>query len=189
MKLTSPARAIVGGATLFVLALAGYAARNPEPAPPAKPAAASAPTPAAPSALAAQPIPARARPADVADAAVGPSGSEHARETELMEPHPLTPERLAMIPPWGTVEDVRAAHQARDFERARALLKQRKQADPNWEDWRDFYTGLELIGDCLEAPSTATRSRAEAFIADFRASPMRRRVRRACGVESKPKSE
>ena len=91
-----------------------------------------------------------------------------------------------MIPPWGTVDDVRAAHAARDFASARAILRRRKLEDPSWEDWRDFYTGLELIGDCLEAPSGAVRSRAEAFVAQFRASPMRRHVRRACDVESKP---
>jgi hypothetical protein len=103
-------------------------------------------------------------------------------EDEPVEPHPISDERTALAPPWGTFRDVKAALEARDFERARDILEQRRSADPRAEDWLDFYTGLELMGECLESPSAASRARAEEFIAEYRASPLRRHVRRKCQI-------
>jgi hypothetical protein len=103
-------------------------------------------------------------------------------EEGTVEPHPISDERKALMPPWGTVEDVFGAIETREFERARTLLEQRQKADPNREDFRGYYLGLEVMLDCLQNPGEESQARAKSFIMDptVRASPMRRHVRRHC---------
>jgi hypothetical protein len=103
-------------------------------------------------------------------------------EEQPVTPHPISDERLALAPPWATVDEVKAALKANDFERARSLLSERRAADEHRADFSDFYDGLGLIADCLEHPGAHHRARAEAFITEHRSSPMRRPVRRKCGL-------
>jgi hypothetical protein len=101
---------------------------------------------------------------------------------EPVEPHPIDSEREALLPPWATFEEVWGALERREFERARTLLERRQAEDPRRDEWRDFYLGLDIVRECMQAPGAGSRVRAKRFMADdeFRASPLRRHVRRNC---------
>jgi len=101
-------------------------------------------------------------------------------DDERVQPHPISDERSSLAPPWATVDAVKSALEARDFERARSILAKQRAADARSEDFRDFYQGLEIMTECLESPGAASRARANAFIVEYRASPLRRHVRRKC---------
>jgi len=101
---------------------------------------------------------------------------------EPVEPHPIDSERAALLPPWGMFEEVWGALEKRDFEGARTLLSSRQAEDPQRDDWRDFYLGLDIVRECMQAPGAGSRARAKSFMdeREFRASPLRRHVRRNC---------
>jgi hypothetical protein len=101
---------------------------------------------------------------------------------EPVEPHPIDAERAALLPPWATFEEVWGALEKRDFERARTLLTRRQAEDPQRDEWRDFYLGLDIVRECMQAPGAGSRARAKSFMDEheFRASPLRRHVRRSC---------
>ncbi len=99
-----------------------------------------------------------------------------------LQPHPADPARAALIPPWAAFEEVESALAQRDFERARTELELRQRQDPNPADWRDFYVGLDIMRACLEEPGPVSRARAKNFIDEYRASPLRRHVRRSCAA-------
>jgi hypothetical protein len=146
------------------------------PAPPARPPAAllaatsSGPADALPQRAAAL----EARPIEE------PGATALESDDERVQPHPISDERSALAPPWATVDAVKAALEARDFELARAILAKQRAADAHSEDFRDFYQGLEIMTECLDSPGAASRARANAFIVEYRASPLRRHVRRKC---------
>lgn len=106
----------------------------------------------------------------------------HDEGVEPVEPHPIDAERAALLPPWATFEEVWGALEKRDFERARTLLSRRQAEDPQRDEWRDFYLGLDIVRECLQAPGAGSHARAKSFMAEgeFRASPLRRHVRRTC---------
>lgn len=74
------------------------------------------------------------------------------------------------------IERIEAAIEARAFDRAREVLL-REGALIEWEDHR---VGLTAILDCLSEPGAESERRGRSFVATYRASPLRRRVRRAC---------
>ncbi len=173
------ALAALGGGALFVWAtFAGDDGRGALPAPPRdarSPSALPAATPTKPAA--AQP---RAAAADPAHPAETTAAADEVDEGERVQPHPISDERLALLPPWETVVAVKAALAARDFERARSILAQRRNTDARRDEFVDFYLGLEIMTDCMESPGATSRARAEAFIVEHRSSPLRRHVRRKC---------
>ena len=116
--------------------------------------------------------------------ATGRASESHNDAGAKALPHPIGDERARLVPPWATVSEVRAALTRGQLEEARSLLKRARESDAHEDEWRDFYDGLELIADCLEAPDARILERARAFMSRHRASPLRRHVRRSCLPES-----
>ena len=73
-----------------------------------------------------------------------------------------------------------AALKARDVVGARRLLREHAERFPDIEGGAEDREGFEAIADCLEHPGAESRARAERFIAEHRASSLRRKVRHAC---------
>jgi hypothetical protein len=99
---------------------------------------------------------------------------------DAVEPHPITAERLRIDEQQRLFDRVEAAVDARDFPRARALLDEHPTRFPDPEGWPDLRDGWRTIADCLEHPGPAARARGQRYVDEERASPLRRRVRRAC---------
>jgi hypothetical protein len=96
------------------------------------------------------------------------------------EPHPITPERLRMEEQHQLFDQVAAAIQALQFDRARALLHEHQERFSDAEAWTDLHEAWRVIADCLEYPGPQSKARGLRFVDQERGSSMRRRVRRAC---------
>ncbi len=116
-----------------------------------------------------------------APAPVAPPEPTQAPGAELrLRPHPITPEREATAAQHAELHAIESAIEARDFPRARQLLDEHRRRPASEIEWEDQWDGFEAVLDCIEHPGPASRQRAERFVDENRASPLRRRVRRAC---------
>jgi hypothetical protein len=97
-----------------------------------------------------------------------------------VEPHPITPERLRLEQQHHLFDEVEAAVQARQFDRARSLLREHQARIPDPEAWTDVREAWQTIADCLERRDAQAKARGQRFVDEERGSSMRRRVRRAC---------
>jgi hypothetical protein len=77
-------------------------------------------------------------------------------------------------------DQVEAAIEARDFDRARALLREHQSGFAPREAWTDVREGWLAIADCLQRPGAESTAQGRRFVEQERGSALRRRVRRAC---------
>ena len=94
--------------------------------------------------------------------------------------HPSSPARAQLLEQRERFSAIAEALRKADLDSARRLIEEHKQRYPEDESWRDRVEGFGIIVSCMERGSAETRQAAERFIAEYSASPMRRRVRRAC---------
>jgi hypothetical protein len=99
---------------------------------------------------------------------------------ERTEPHPITAARAAIADQNALFLAVESALKARDVVRARLLLREHEQHFAGVEGGAEDRDGFEAIAKCIEQPGAESRANAELFIAEHRASPLRRKVRHAC---------
>jgi hypothetical protein len=112
--------------------------------------------------------------------AVAPSDRAAPDPQAGVEPHPITPERLRLDEQHQLFDRVEAAVAARDFTRARGLLREHRARFSDPDAWTDLREGWEAIADCLERPGPVSHARAQRFVDEEPASSLRRRVRRTC---------
>jgi hypothetical protein len=95
-----------------------------------------------------------------------------------MHPHPHTPAHERIYRENHLLGQLSGAMDQQDLDGLRHLLRQYREEFP--EDSHRLQDGYALIADCLEAPSPATRARAERHWREQRGSTLRRYVRRHC---------
>ena len=108
-------------------------------------------------------------------AAVSPGSA-----AEKSEAHPITAARTALAEENSLFLEVEGVLKARDAVRARRLLREHAERFPEAEGGAEDREGFAAIADCIERPGAESHARAERFIEQFRASPLRRKVRHAC---------
>jgi hypothetical protein len=129
----------------------------------------------------AQSIPARTQPAleHAADGiAIMPADPSQAPTDEPVHPHPHTPIHERIYRENNLKGQLDGAMDVKDAAGMRRLLAEYRDQYP--EDAHYLQEGYGLIADCIEHPSDATRSAAERYYQDHRASLLRRYVRRHC---------
>jgi hypothetical protein len=107
-------------------------------------------------------------------------------ESTREQPHPITPARAAFAAQSSLFLEIERALEARDVARVRQLLKQHEQEFADLDEGADARQGYEAIAHCIESPGADSRANGERFVADHRASPLRRKVRHACLGARKP---
>lgn len=95
-----------------------------------------------------------------------------------MHPHPVTEEHVRIQKINGLIQNLNDAMSNRDVKAMRALVAEFKTLDPGDED--NFQLGYGVVADCIEAPGRASSAAARNFYDTYRASPLRRFVRRLC---------
>ncbi|WP_437947722.1 hypothetical protein WME98_44510 [Sorangium sp. So ce296] len=107
---------------------------------------------------------------------VGPSPDD--RHDGPAHPHPVTPRHLEMQHENGLIALLNDAMSARDGARMRELVREYRRTHPG--DPSRLQDGYEIIAGCLEAPGEDSRTAAEGYYAEHRASTVRRFVRTIC---------
>ena len=95
-----------------------------------------------------------------------------------MVPHPITPLHQRIFRENGLIGDLNGAMDVKDAAGMRRLLKQYREEYP--EDAHVLQDGYELIADCLEQPTAATRAAAQHYYDEQLDSGLRRYIRRHC---------
>jgi hypothetical protein len=112
-----------------------------------------------------------------------PAGPNDPHPDGPVHPHPITPEHRRLYRENALISGLHDAMDAGDAAAMRRLLKEYKAEYP--EDDQKLQSGFELLADCLPHPSAETRTRAQRYWEEERASTVRRYVRRLC-LEGKP---
>ncbi len=113
--------------------------------------------------------------------------SPAAQRVETRElPHPITPARAAIAAQSSLFLEIESALSARDVVRVKQLLRKHEQEFPDLDGGAEARMGYEAIARCIESPGDESRASGERFVADHRASPLRRQVRHACLGARKP---
>jgi hypothetical protein len=161
------ARAALACAMVLVSSLAAYAWLEPRPlGTPLARARVQAPS----AVLAAAPL--KASPAVRPRAAE----AEHTRE----QPHAITPARAAIAAQSSLFLEIERALSARDVVLVKRLLSAHERQFPDLDGGAETRKGYAAIASCIGSPGGESRANGERFIADHRASPLRRKVRHAC---------
>jgi hypothetical protein len=95
-----------------------------------------------------------------------------------LHPHPITPERVALQRELQLIAALNDALDLRDAASMRSLLADYRAHDPR--DQNELQAGYACLIDCIEAPGDASRAAAETYYETYRASTLRRFVRRIC---------
>ena len=189
-----PRRALVIRAGLaLVLGFAlWWGFRDAEPPPPVAPLRASEPAPSAPPVLApaavtsAVPSPARSGAYETANDGIpirGPGAIDDS-DAELRHPHPITPAHERIFKENNMIGALNAAMDLGNVAELRRLNREYRDQYP--EDSHLLQTGYDLIADCMERRTAATRVAAERFYDTQIASTLRRYVRIHCLEETPP---
>jgi hypothetical protein len=109
-----------------------------------------------------------------------PSPATTAGLAEKTEPHPAGAARVVLAERSALLLQLENALSARELTRARALMREHARRFSELEGAAEERQGFAAIAGCLEHPGQQARDAAERFIAEHRASPLRRKVRRAC---------
>jgi len=95
-------------------------------------------------------------------------------------PHPITAARAAISAQNSLFLQIESALSAHDVPRAKQLLRERELEFPDLDEGAEARQGYAAIARCIENPDAESRANGERFVTDHRASPLRRKVRRAC---------
>jgi hypothetical protein len=185
MTQLAPGRDPRGGAGLAALVALGIAAwwmlRTP-----------AIPADAPHSAVAADAVPAAPSPAPKRDTIpasffdgvpIRPAGSAEV-DARGMVPHPITPTHERIFHENNLIGDLNGAMDAKDTAGLRRLLKQYRDEYP--EDAHVLQDGYELVANCLDQPSRATRAVAQRYYDEQLDSGLRRYIRRYCLEAASP---
>jgi hypothetical protein len=101
-----------------------------------------------------------------------------ASQPQLEPSHPLTVERELIQHELQLIGALNDALDLRDAARMRMLIDSYREFHP--DDEHQLQEGYERLADCLEFPGGASRSEAQVYYDQARASPLRRFIRRLC---------
>jgi hypothetical protein len=121
---------------------------------------------------------AAAAPLAASPPAVRPPAVEAEQTRE--QPHPITPERATMAAQSSLFLDIERALSAREVVLVTRLLSEHERRFPDLDGGAETRKGYAAIASCIGSPGAESRANGERFIADHRASPLRRKVRHAC---------
>ena len=104
----------------------------------------------------------------------------HPTTESRQQPHPINAARAAFAEQNSLFLEIERALSARDVARVKQLLEEHEQRLPDFDGGAEARQGYVAMARCIENPGAESRANGERFMAENRASPLRRKVRHAC---------